>query len=83
MKPNGKMHKKQKKNVKKSGEKNRLYIWTFYVCTQVFRKMNILCGLCKKTKEYPVNSHIGAWKFVFFTLDTEKMFFLQKTCVPT
>jgi hypothetical protein len=32
-----------------------------------------------KTKKCPMNRHVGAFKFNFFTQDTEKMFF-KKMC---
>jgi hypothetical protein len=50
--------------------------------TSFSEKESIECGLNKKDKKYPVNSHIEASKLVFL-YGTQKCSFFSKTCVRT
>jgi hypothetical protein len=57
-------------NDKKNGRKFCVYIQTFYVRSEVFGK--------KENLMWPLNTHIGASKFVFFTQDTKNVLFARK-----
>jgi hypothetical protein len=44
-------------------------------------KKNILCGIGKKTKIYPMNSYMFIHKFVFFIWGTKNVLFFENMCV--